>query len=340
MADSGGYWLNSAEAEKLTQTTLVPGVIEEDIRRGGIFPRLPITQAPGLSITWNRENNIRVPNKLSIGGQLTWTDNIRYDQKTASLVHIYDQTPLNNFIQTVYGTINNYRAITLRGMRKGMIINLEDRLVYDDLSFPDSGGDEFDGLHAIAEENTGDGDIDEGGALSVANMRAMSDYMKYGIGFLMFPYEIARRYDAFYQEVGSTISNRSAIGTFLWTTNDIGMRVPFWNGLEIVRTDYLVAEQAGTGEGSDKKAKQTSGTNEYSIFAVMPGQISEQSPGLTLLFGGDANELGEFFRVVMFDKLEDFDAEGIRLISYSGLAAGSSMSVARIHGITDAAVTE
>ena len=215
MADAGGYWANLAESQKLTQSTLVPGIIEEDIRRGGLFPRLPIMQAPGTKVEWNRENAVRTASKVSVGGQLQWTDNITYTAKEAELVHLYDQTPLNNFIQSQYGTIQNYRNITLRGMRKGMIHTLEDRLIYDDLTFPGAGGAEFDGLHAIAEENTGDLDIDEGSDLSIANLRVMKDAIKYGVDILLMSFVVARSLDAFYQDADIGHSNHS-LGYFVW----------------------------------------------------------------------------------------------------------------------------
>ena len=46
MADAGGHWNNLAEAQKLTQGTLVPGIIEEDIQEGGLIGRLPVMQVP------------------------------------------------------------------------------------------------------------------------------------------------------------------------------------------------------------------------------------------------------------------------------------------------------
>lgn len=337
MADSGGYWLNLEEAQRLTQSTLIPGIIEEDLRRGGLMPRLPISQAPGIKIEWNREKTIRTASKVGIGGQLVWTDNIDYTPKEAELVQLYDQTPLNNFVRSQYGTIQNYRNITLRGMRKGMILTLEDRFIYDDLSFPDVGGPEFDGLHALAQENTGDLNIDAAGALAIQDLRVQIDAMKYGIDLILMPFQIARRLDAFYQEGNQGTAN-TRLGSFMWSINDAGMRVPFFNGIEIGRSDYLVAEEAGTGEGSDKKTKFISGTQEFSLIMIKFGQIAEQDPGLTQLFGGEKHELGEFFRLDVFEKLEDFDAEGLRLIGYTGLAAGSTMSVSRIHGITDVAV--
>ncbi len=342
MADSGGYWLNLAEAEKLTNNVLIPGVVEENIRRGGILQRFPLAQFMGTEMTWNRENTERLGRHTTIGGQLTWTDNITYTQKTAKLANIYDQTPLDQFIASVHNTHNNYEAITLRGLRKGVVRRLEDQAIYGDLTF---GTNQFDGLHAWAEDgnptsDTSTTNIDEGGALSLANLRSLEDEMKYGIDLLLMPFQIARRIDAYYQEVGSTVSGRDAIGSFVWEKNDIGGRVPFWNGIEIVRSDYMVAEQAGTGEGSDAKAIYTSGTREYSILAIKFGQIMEAEGGVTWGFGGDTHELGEFFKTVFFPNLENFNASGLRLVSYAGMGAGSSMAVGRIHGITDATVTE
>ena len=342
MAESGGYWLNLAEAQRLTQAHLIPGVVEENIRRGGILARLPLAQFMGTEMQWRRELTEREGRHVAIGGQLTWTNNITYTPKSAELKIIYDQTPLDAFVESVYGTHNNYEAIMHNGLRKGIIRRAEDQMIYGDLTF---GTNQFDGLHAWAEDGnpTSDADttnIDEGGALSLANMRALEDEMKYGVDFWLFPYQIARRLDAFYGEVGSVVSNRSIIGSYLWDKNDIGMRVPWWNGVEIVRSDYMVAEQAGTGEGSDAKAVFTSGTREYTIFAVKMGQIMESEGGITMGFGGDGHEAGEIFKTVFFPQLEDFNASGLRLVSYLSLAAGSSMAVGRIHGITDAAVTE
>lgn len=344
MAESGGFWLNLAEAQRLTQAFLVPGVIEEHIRRGGVFDRFPLAQSTGTRIEWNREKGERTAQEVAIGGQLVWTDNVDYTPVNRDLKILYDQTPLDKFVSSVYGTMVNYEAVTHSAMVKGMLKRLEDRLIYGDTTFSNNSL-QFDGFHAWGRENgqETDGtnlDIDEGGALSLANLRLMEDTMKLGVDFILMPYEIARRLDSFYQEAGIGDSNRSNIGSFIWSVNDVGRRVPFWNGIEIVRSDYMVAEQAGTGEGNDAKAKFTSGTREYSIFMIKLGQVMLGEGGMTIAFGGATNELGEVFKTTFFDTLEDFDAAGIRLTSYVGTLCGSKYGCGRIHGITDAAVTE
>jgi len=339
MADSGGYWLNLAEAQKLTESVLVPGVIEENIRRGGLLSRLPVMQVTGQSLKWNRENAERLGSQVAIGQQLVWTDNITYTQYDRSLAITYDQTPLNHFVESTYGNINNYEAVVMRGMRKGMIRQLEDRIIYGDLTY---GTNEFDGLHAWAADanaNITNIDIDMAeGALSLANLRVVEDEMRYGIDFWLFPPEILRRLSAFYQEASAGDANVAALGRFMFSPNQAGIPIPFWNGVPIVKSDYLVAEQANTGAGADARAKRSSGTNQYSVFAVKMGQVAEEDPGVTAVFGGPTHELGEFFKVRRFEDLEDYDAAGLRMVSYFMLAAGSGRSVGRVFDITDVAI--
>lgn len=344
MADSGGYWLNLAEAQKLTQSFLVPGVIEENIRRGGILSIVPLSQYLGLEVKWNREGTERLGKFAAVGDVLSWTDNITYTAVSRRLAIIYDQTPLNMYVESLYGSLNNYRAVTLRGLRKGVIRKAEDAIVYGDLTYGAT-GNEFDGLHAWAEENSGDLDIDEGeGALSLQNLRVLTDAMKYGVDVLLTGFEIGRRLDAFYQEgrVGqnaNTNTEQNALGSWVWGISEAGMRLPFWDGIPVLRSDYMVAEQANTGVGSDARAKNTSGTKQYSIMALKFGQIREDNPGLTLAFGGPKNEPGEIFRLEVIPVLPDYDAEGFRLVSYLALLASSTMSVGRIFDITDAIPT-
>ena len=331
MADSGGYWLNLAEAQKLTQATLVPGVIEENVRRGGLISLLPIAQAPGLSIDWVRESVERTAAMMSLGAELTWTDNVTYSKQSKTLAGMYDQTPLNKYVQSLYGTRNNYRAITLFGLRKGMIKKWEEQAIYGDLTY---GTNEFDGIHAIGAEGSGDLNIDGGEtAPSFMSLRKLDDAMKHGIDFYLMPYALVRQMAAYYQEGGHTAP--SLVGSFVWAPSDAGKPVPFWNGKRIIASDYLVAEQANTGAGSDARAARTSGTNMYSIFAIKLGQVMQAEPGLTAAFGGDKNQLGEFFRLEIFDKLEKYDAEGFRMVAYPGLLNGSTMAVGRVYDVTD-----
>jgi hypothetical protein len=126
--------------------------------------------------------------------------------------------------------------------------------------------------------------------------------------------------------------------------DQFGMPHMAFGGVPIIRTDYLVAEQANTGQGSNLRAKHSSGTEQFSIFAIKRGQPALQQPGLGYVFGTDtagsaSQRTGDMMNLTYFDKLEGFNGTGIRLTQYSALAEGSRMALGRIFDITDAAVT-
>ncbi|KKN81713.1 hypothetical protein LCGC14_0316250 [marine sediment metagenome] len=338
-----GHWNNLTEAKKLTQSQLIPGIVEEDIKRNNLLDIIPVAQAMGQSIKWNREvsaNEDDVSN-VAIGAQLSWSASKQYDQQEVELKRKYIQRILDSFIPDVYGTINNYEATVLVEMKKAIIRNLGDALVYDDTTFGDgASGEDIDGLHAWAAVQTGtELDIELSGALSLRQLRIQHDAMKYGIDFTYIPYVIARRIDAAYQEAGLAqlaTGTSGTMGSITYGVDDHGKRVSFFDGIPFLRTDFLMEETADTGEGSDQRAKSTSGNN-WSLFSVRLGDVFNGEPGLGLGFG-NTEMLGQFYKIVPFDKLEDFDAQGLRLVSYVNTLLGSKLALGRVYDITDAAV--
>ena len=110
-------------------------------------------------------------------------------------------------------------------------------------------------------------------------------------------------------------------------------------GLPIVRSDYLVAEADGTGTGSssDKRGKYVSGTRTYSIFCVKLGNVMAREPGLTYAFGG-TESMGDFYELWTWDRLEDYNAGGMRMDTYGSVLLGSTLCLGRIADITDASI--
>jgi len=343
MAASGGHWDSLAAAQKLTQSVQVAGILEEDILQGGLMGLLPFWQLVGKSLKWLEEKTVQTASPVGVGSQLTWQDAVDYNEREMNLSQYYLQTPLNKFVSSVYGNINNYEAIQLMEDKKAIVKRLNNDFIYGDTTYS-AGNLELDGIHALAEAKSADFDgnanvldIDEAEAgLSLANLRAIEDEMKNGIDFWYFPLQIARRLDAYVQENG--LSTFTA-GSIQFGLDDMGKRVTSWDGVPIVRSRYLVAEQANTGVGSDARAKNSSGTKMYSVFAVKRGNVAARENGLTMCFGGNnMREDGDIMRIDRFETLEDFDASGLRIMSYAGIADGGSTAVGRIYDITDAAV--
>jgi len=334
VADSGGHWANLAEVEKLSQSKLLKGVVDIAPKRGPVLSELPIRQVSGLSTKWNRSDARRTATRMAIGQELLWTDNVTYTQMDLRLAQFYDQTPLNKFVRDVYKDKTDYATQQLLEMRTGIIETLNDALIYDDSDYT---GLHMRGLYHWAVDNVGtDGYIDNGeAALSFMNVRKVLDYMSHGCDFMVMSYSLARYIDQFYQDAGPT-SWAGTMGRIVWDKDEIGKPMMVWAGTPIIRSDYMVAEQANTGAGLDARAKYSSGVAMYSILFVCKGKAQKQmvDPGAIIHFGGEDRESGELFKVERFDKLEKYDAAGLRLVSYLNLGVGAPRACCAIYDIT------
>jgi hypothetical protein len=152
------------------------------------------------------------------------------------------------------------------------------------------------------------------------------------------------RFDAAYDEKGFTyaVSSSGQYNYSLLTrgVNEIGMPIMYFAGVPLVRTDYLVAEQDGTGTGasSDARGKYISGTKCYSMFFVKKGNVMAREPGLTYAFGGTEGA-GDLYELWTWDRLEDYNAAGMRMDNYGTPLLGCTLCLGRIYDITDAPIT-
>jgi hypothetical protein len=360
MADSGGHWVTLAAAQKLTQSMKIPGVFEEDIKRNNPLERLTVGQAAhtGKKIEWLREVPANVAAleaaiaEIDIGELLSWTEDVDYEEKEMTLRTSYVQRKLDHYLPGIYGTYNNYEARLLLECEKAMKRKIGARIIYADNTY--SSAKQFDGIHALAAEHgaplatdwTGTNDpknIDANEVgLSLALLRLQVDEMKHGADEIWAPFEIIRRMDAAYQEkgfVGLAHGTAGNLGFITLGLNELGKRVLFWDGVPIIRTDYLVKEEANTGTGSSSDARALySSTGMYSLFIIKHGNVLNQEPGLTYAYGGTEG-LGDFYKLVRFPELETYDAGGIRLVNYGALLLGSSLCLARMFDVKDEAIT-
>lgn len=360
MAESGGHWKTLAEAAKLTQSTKIPGVIEEDIKRNNPIERLPVAQASGtgLKIEWLREKEIaeEAVQEIDIGGQLSWSKDIEYTEVESTLRRIYIQRKLDHYVAGIYGTYNDYKAQMLLECEKGLKRRLGDRLLYADNTYGGTPA-QFDGIHALAAERGNpyaaadtagsklNIDMNEG-PLSLQFLRMMIDAMKFGCDELWIPGELGIRFDQAYEERGfitdfvQSSSGPHGIQSLLTRSyNDIGKPIMYFMGVPIIRMDFLVAEEGGTGVGDDEaiRAKNSSSPYVYSIFGVKFGNVMERDPGICYAYGGTEGA-GDFYKLRQWADLEDYDAAGMRLVNYGSVLLGSTLCLGRIFDITDAAI--
>lgn len=361
MASSGGHWKTLAEAQKLTQSHKIPGVIEEDIKRNNPVERMPVAQAAGtgLKIEWLREKTTTedAVTEAAVGDQLVWGEDVDYTEVESTLRYVYIQRKLDRYVQNIYGTYNDYKAQALLESEKGLKRRLGDRIFYADTTY---GGapTQWDGLHAlVAERGTpnsasvvanSDLNLDqEDAGLSLALLRRLFDAMVFGVDELWVPPEIGIRIDAAYGEYGFRTDTGEALQTIVHGdislltrgVNEIGRPIMFFMGVPIVRTDYLVDEESNTGTGatSNKRAVYSS-DRTFSILAIKFGNVLEKDPGVCFAYGGTEGE-GDLYELWTWDRLEDYNAGGMRLDSYGTVLLGSTKCLGRIHDVDNSAIT-
>jgi len=347
------HWDSITEAQKLTQSVLIPGVIDENMKQNPILGplpggQMPVAWSPGKSIKWNKANATMEDDVAfaAVGDATSWSNSITYTPMESELKIIYVQRILDTFVQETYGNVNDYEAVMLMEMQRDAFKKLNDRIFYADETYS-AGTKEFDGLHAWAALQTPVTDTEgtnmdgESAGFNFNKMRLMRDAMNMDINCFMFPKAIGRRLSAAAYEVGlevnGILTTRGQMSYLTFGVNDLGKRVMFWDGVPIILTDYLVPEEDGTGTGSSSNARaKYSSDKTYSIFGLRFGNLYKGDPGLMFAFGNTPST-GQMYEVTPFDKLEGFIGKGLRLHLFGAVLLGSKYGLCRMFDVDDAA---
>jgi hypothetical protein len=330
-----GHFENLTEAQKLVQSELLAGVVQEVYEEGQLLQRLPVMTVNSQSIEYNREDSLPEAAFYDIHEQLPWMADRDFTQVSVSLKIVARQDILDKFMLKTYRNPNDYRAIILSGLRKGVMRTIEDKLIYGNV---DNDSAEFDGLGHMLPADIAGGEAwatantqayDMGGdaaPVTIKVMRELIDAVKPKPSILLMTRTMRNTLSAVAFEKGIVLSNANP-RIALTGDNSLGQRVDYFDGVPIVISDYLLDETDNT---VNKDSGNDSGCS--SIWAIRFGQITDG--GVCLMTGGDTGGV-EFFNMVELDNLEDYDASGIRLVAYCALAQGSTKATAVIHSIDE-----
>ena len=327
-----GHWDSLEEAQKLVQSKLLAGVVQETWEEGQLLAVLPVMQIDSLSVIYNRQTTPGSAAFYDIHEQIGFTAEQTQTQKTVTLKRVAKATILDRFMMDTYKDPNDYRTIALSQLREGCMRTIENKLIYGDI---DNDAAEFDGMGHLFEADAVSGDaftsatnlqqFDEGGAsqpLQLLHLRQLIDAVKPKPDFILMTRPMRNTLSAAAFEKGLTTNVPGGVITM--AKNEFGTRIDYFDGFRIVISDYLSENEA------DHTGDESASTGLSSIFAVRLGQIMDG--GLCLAIGGRTGG-PEFFHMVEIPEMEDYDAAGIRLTAYCSLALGSSKAMARIHSI-------
>ena len=324
-----GFFKDLDEVHKLTQPMLLSGVVEEIIKVGGIMPKLPIEVVRGKSLKYNREKSLPAGGFYDVHEAIPWTSTVEFTvPMEVELKRIIFNAMLDRFVHT-YENINDYEAIMVSLIAKGLAQTLEQTLVYGTDATQGLGTKAFSGLWQLCDSAMRIKNHGTGGPLSLSKLRLLLDTVKFRPDMLLMPFSVASRIDAAYQEAG--ISSFVGPGRISWANNEAGQRVTLFDSIPILRSDFMKMTE---GDSSPYDGAQANG----SIFAIHFGRIAEGGVSLLLSEQGAGAGAAGFFKVVKLDELEDYDASGIRFVLYVALAVGSTKALGHLCNITDAAV--
>lgn len=315
-----GYFSSPDEMNKLTQSKLLPGVVQEVREVGQLLPLLPVTTIDSYSLKWNREGTLPTVSEKSKGEQYAWKEVATYSQPTLALKEYGDQWALVKGAQETYKDPNDYRAVILSQIIKGGLRTIEDQLIYGDATtYPK----QFDGLDKLcaatgAHAFGANQDYDMGGGtigLSITALLALMRACKPRPSFILMPGTIQDKLFIYSMaKAGAIVMARQA--------DEFGKMISYVNGIPIVVSDYLTTETDNTGGKAS--------TALVSVYAIRTGPIEDG--GVSLCLGGSTGGK-DFFETNFFSTLEGYNAEGIRAYCYVALAMGSTKSIARVHSI-------
>lgn len=317
-----GHFSSLSEAQKLVQSTLLAGVVQQVYEEGQLLRRMPVTTIDSRSLLYNRESTLPSAAFYDIHEQIPWVADVAYTaQVEVWLKRIVRQDVLDKFVMETYKSPNDYRSIVLSQLRKGCMRTIEDKLIYG--IGATEAAKEFDGLNVLCPPSAGGAfgavqDYDNGGSttqLPVEVLIRLIEQCKPKPDILlMTPEARIQIWKYSMGKAGALVMARQP--------NEFGSLVETVNGVPIVISDFL------SGNEADNTGLKSSATGFASVYAIRFGQIEDG--GLCLCTGGKTGGV-DFFNLVELDNLEDYDAAGMRLVAYCTPALGSTKAISRIH---------
>lgn len=309
--------LTLTEANKLSNDMLLAGIVATIVKESPLLAMLPFEEIVGNALTWNRENAMAGMGWNAVGG--TWVEGTNtVTQKTIGLKIIGGDADVDNFLAATRRDTQDLAATVLEQKAKAFAHEFERVFWYGSI---DADANEFDGVHELIQEDATAQDINIGSgstpaALALSDIDELIDLIKPGKPDALFCSRRTRR--------GISVYARSLTSPINYEPNELGQRVMFYDGIPLFTSDFITDTETIS---SGAWATETGGASS-SMFALKFG------PGLlTGLRNGPLPTIEDI------GALETKDARRYRVKGYCAAALFQPTAIARIDGISSAAVT-
>ena len=297
------------ESAKLSQDTLISGLIESIITVNHMYELLPFEGINGNALAYNRENVLGDVQSVGVGGTVTAKAAATFTQVTSNLTKIIGDAEVDGLIQATRSNINDQTGTQIASKAKSAGRNFQNQMVNGS-----GASDEFNGMINLCAGTQKATTGAAGSNLSFEIMDEMLDLVvsKDGeVDYIVMHARTIRSYKTLLRALG---------GVTMQEVYELpsGKNVPAYSGTPILRNDWLPTDQVKGGSGAVCTT----------IFAGVfdDGDMKTGLMGLTA-----ANAYG--LQLVDVGESETKDEHVWRVKWYCGLALFSELGLSCADGI-------
>ena len=292
------------EAEKLSNNTLLAGIIEEIIDREDLFSMLPFQQVDSKALVYTRENTLSEAEFIDPVTDVVPEGAATFTEVTSKLRVLIGDVDVDKFLDETMSDTNAQKATQIAAKAKGLMRKFKRTLVQGNSSVNSK---EFDGIKMLCDSNMVLTPGSNASALSLSMLDELLDAVPNGADAIMMRKGTLRAHRALLRALGGTGPEHVVQGEY--------GPILAHNGVPILLNDFIPADESyGTS------------STTCSIYAIR----FNLADGFHGLYGGP----GAGIRMEDIGTVQNKDSTRTRLKWYCGTALKSTKSLARLKGIT------
>lgn len=297
--------LLTEEAAKLSQEDIQRGIIEEIIDQDELFALFPFMEAKDLTFTYTREKTLAEGEWFGAYDDLEESTS-EVENISVQLKRLAGQVDIDNFAIEVQSNFNSQLGTQIAMKSKGMGRQFRRAMIQGNSSVNPL---EIDGLPRLITAAQTQLVGTNGAALTFSMLDELKDMVKRGADVLMMRPGTWRAIRALNRTMGGNTADHIMLPNF-------GRPIPAYDGTPVIINEWIPANEV---------AGSSSVTT--SIYGLRLNEVD----GLHGIFGGPAAG----FRLQKVGLLQGKDVTRYRILWYVALAQRSTLSAARLRGVTN-----